>query len=100
MSVEPSPDDLSGQRLERHAPSGATWVCVACGKTCTDQYGIDANSEPRGWDESCALNSILCRADNLVRGAGGRVIRADPWIADVRSEATITDGDAVPGMTK
>jgi hypothetical protein len=39
------------------APAGTVWVCGACGKTSPDWiYG------PRGWDESCALNSVLCRS--------------------------------------
>lgn len=44
---------------ERFAPDGAIWVCAACGKTHKDQYGMDGAGS-RGWDESCALNAVLC----------------------------------------
>lgn len=44
---------------ERIAPEGAIWVCGACGKTARDSYGIEGAHSP-GWDESCALNAILC----------------------------------------
>jgi hypothetical protein len=43
----------------RIAPEGQIWVCGACGKTSKDRYG-DRNSS---WDESCALNAVLCYAD-------------------------------------
>jgi hypothetical protein len=39
---------------DRYAPAGKVWFCMMCGKTTKDCYG-----EERGWDESCALNSIL-----------------------------------------
>lgn len=44
---------------ERFAPNGTIWVCGACGKTASDRYGIEGEHS-RGWDESCALNAILC----------------------------------------
>lgn len=44
---------------DRFAPEGAIWVCAACGKTHKDQYGMEGDGS-RGWDESCALNSVLC----------------------------------------
>jgi hypothetical protein len=44
---------------ERIAPTGAIWVCGACGKTARDRYGIEGDHS-RGWDESCMLNAILC----------------------------------------
>lgn len=37
------------------APEGTIYVCGACGKTSMDIYGVAG-----GWDESCALNSVLC----------------------------------------
>ena len=40
------------------------WVCLACGKRSNDVYGekpID-----RGWDASCALNSIEVDPDHLI----------------------------------
>lgn len=41
---------------KRFAPTGAVWVCGACGKTSKDRYGDGRSS----WDESCMLNAILC----------------------------------------
>lgn len=40
----------------RIAPTGAIWVCGACGKTSKDRYGDPDSS----WDESCMMNSVLC----------------------------------------
>lgn len=37
------------------APQGTIYVCGACGKTARDIY-----DGPRGWDESCMLNAVLC----------------------------------------
>ena len=61
---------------DRFARPGTIWVCGACGKTATDQYGIEGEHSP-GWDESCMLNSILCDAGSLVCGTDGRAIMAD-----------------------
>lgn len=44
---------------DRFAPHGTIWVCQACGKTHSDLYGIIGKGD-RGWDESCALNAMLC----------------------------------------
>lgn len=44
---------------ERIAPAGQIWVCAACGKTSRDEYGIEGEHS-YGWDESCALNAVLC----------------------------------------
>lgn len=65
---------------ERFAPAGAIWVCSACGKTSEhDSYGIDGKHD-HGWDESCALNAVLCRNDDtLKRGPDGRVVAAEPF---------------------
>ncbi len=54
---------------DRIAPAGATWVCAACGKTHSDQYGIEGEGS-RGWDESCALNAVLCHATRHVMPNG------------------------------
>jgi hypothetical protein len=45
---------------ERIAPTGAIWVCAACGKTSQDLYGIEGDCA-KGWDESCVLNAVLCK---------------------------------------
>lgn len=50
QAVDPQPKDRP-----QKAPEGTVWVCGACGKTSPDW--IDG---PRGWDESCAMNSVLC----------------------------------------
>lgn len=61
---------------ERIAPEGAIWVCGACGKTARDQYGIEGEHS-RGWDESCALNAVLCDEASIKRDGSGRVVFAD-----------------------
>lgn len=48
----------------RLAPPGTIWVCAMCGKTARDRF--DA---PRGWDESCMMNSVLCHEP---RGSNGQ----------------------------
>ncbi len=63
---------------ERFAPKGAIWVCGACGKTHADLYGLEGVGS-RGWDESCALNAILCDETTLVKDDCGRIVRADPF---------------------
>lgn len=71
------------QPNQRFAPSGAIWVCGACGKTAQDRYGIHGEHD-HGWDESCTLNSILCRNDDtLKRGPDGtgRVTAAEAFEA-------------------
>ena len=40
------------------------YVCLACGKMSHDRYGEKPIS--RGWDVSCAINSVLCRRSKLV----------------------------------
>jgi hypothetical protein len=42
----------------RLAPENKVWVCMACGKRAQDRYGIEG-WHSWGWDESCALNSVL-----------------------------------------
>ena len=59
---------------KRFAENGEIWVCGACGKTAKDRYG-DGNSS---WDESCFMNSILCKESSLVRHPNGMVVKADP----------------------
>ena len=68
LPVEPTPPRL--------APPGFVWVCVACGKTARDRYGIEGEHSP-GWDESCMLNSELVEESRIVRGNGGRIVRVD-----------------------
>ena len=61
---------------ERFAPEGWLWVCHACGKTHTDQYGSQGEGS-HGWDESCALNSALYPRSRLVF-SGKRVVEVLP----------------------
>lgn len=65
---------------ERLAPTGAVWVCVACGKTARDRYGLKGEHSP-GWDESCMLNALLCEEDSIVR-EGGKVVKADQFYTE------------------
>jgi hypothetical protein len=55
---------------EQDAPVGTVWVCGACGKQASNRYdgGISY-----GWDESCMLNAVLCKAKLSVD--------TDPWEA-------------------
>lgn len=53
-AVSPQP------RGEHVAPEGFIYVCGACGKTARDTY-----NGPRGWDESCMLNAVLCYEKEL-----------------------------------
>lgn len=46
------------------APSGAVFVCRACGKRSRDIYG--GHKISRGWDTSCSLNAILLDENSLV----------------------------------
>jgi hypothetical protein len=49
-AIEPQPG------IDEHvAPEGTIYVCRMCGKTAKDSY-----NGPRGWDESCMLNAVLC----------------------------------------
>lgn len=41
---------------ETKAHEGCTWLCMACGKTNSDQRGMGEGT--RGWDVSCALHAI------------------------------------------
>ena len=56
----------------RFAPKGKTWVCSACGKTAHDRFGkVNAM---RGWDESCAINAVLVKYEDILdRWPNGRV---------------------------
>jgi hypothetical protein len=57
------------------APDGFLWVCLACGKTAADRYGIEGENHP-GWDESCSLNSDLFPKSSLVYdGSSRRVVQ-------------------------
>ena len=54
------------------APVGTVYVCAACGKTSKTAYGFYPDGTPaadQGWDGSCMLHAILCKADG------------PPWIA-------------------
>lgn len=41
--------------------AGAVWVCAACGKTARRQWKDIGNGI--GWDESCAMNAVLCNEE-------------------------------------
>lgn len=57
-------------------PEGQIWICSACGKKSRTQFGFVDDGTPRGsdvtpdgarvadrgWDESCMMNAVLCRA--------------------------------------
>lgn len=64
------------QNNNRIAPDDAIWVCAACGKTATDRYGIEG-IHSSGWDESCMMNSVLCKREGITPGQ--RVMKADPY---------------------
>ena len=49
------------------------FVCLACGKTSEDKYGIEGKHS-YGWDVSCMMNSQEIEKDRLVFEAG-RVIK-------------------------
>ena len=48
--VEPQPFTRQSQ-----APEGTIWVCVECERATRDLL-----HGPDGWDESCAVNAVLC----------------------------------------
>lgn len=75
---------------ERAAPPGAIWVCAVCGKTHSDLYGIE-RAGSRSWDESCALNAVLCHKDMHVRDDGtiGWIAFSEPIPFARRSEASL-----------
>lgn len=50
---------------ERFATAGSLWVCLACGKTAEDRFGIEGKHS-KGWDESCMLNAQLFPESQLV----------------------------------
>lgn len=50
---------------KRFAPPNTIWVCAACGKTHTDRFGLEGQGD-FNWDESCALNAILCHAEQRI----------------------------------
>lgn len=59
------------------APTGAIWVCSACGKTSA--HRIDG---PRGslWDASCYVHAVLCFNDDTLKlDARGRVCAAKAY---------------------
>lgn len=53
------------------APDGQVYVCCACGKRSKDVYG--EHPIDKGWDESCALNCVLCKESHLVFDRRSRV---------------------------
>lgn len=65
---------MSGR--DRIAPEDGIWVCVACGKTAVDRYGMEGPHSPM-WDESCMMNAVLCKRGDIVPGT--RVTKADPY---------------------
>lgn len=63
----------------RMAPADGIWVCRACGKTAVDRYGM-IGPYTYGWDESCALNAVLCKRADIEPGS--YVTKADSYLAD------------------
>jgi len=57
-----NPPELCGTDI---CPNGTVWVCAACGKTAKSKYGFDKDDNRTniscGWDESCMMNSVLCK---------------------------------------
>jgi hypothetical protein len=50
----------------RIAPEGKVWVCLACGKTSKDSYGIESPKETsKGWDASCLVSCQLFDKDKI-----------------------------------
>jgi len=61
MKKEKSPKkekSLPPPSKTRFAPEGKIWVCMVCGKTAKDKYGMEG-LHSKNWDESCMVNSIL-----------------------------------------
>ncbi len=56
------------------APYDCLFVCLACGKTSEDKYGMEGRHDS-GWDESCMLNCELFGKEELVYGPGTRVAK-------------------------
>jgi hypothetical protein len=48
--------------MNERAPDGLMWLCIHCGKTSVDRYGIEQPHD-HGWDESCMLNAVLVKKD-------------------------------------
>jgi hypothetical protein len=46
------------EKSERIAKPGQLWLCGACGRLSEDRFGL-VGWHTHGWDEACALNSIL-----------------------------------------
>lgn len=55
------------------ADPGKVFVCLACGKTSHDRYGI-VGEHSTGWDESCMLNCEEFKIEGLTYSPGGRVV--------------------------
>jgi hypothetical protein len=70
---------------ERIAPDGQVWVCLACGKTARDRFGLEPHAN--GWDESCMLNAALCYEDKLTRSEDGR------RVVKVQDGGIVRDGE-------
>lgn len=51
--------EFSGESdLDRFAPEGKLWICMACGKISPhDRFGLDLSEHQ--WDASCVLRSEL-----------------------------------------
>jgi len=58
--------------MGRYAGKGLVWVCLACGKVSPhDKYGNMGSD--MGWDESCVLNSVLVKKENIIRDEKGNI---------------------------
>lgn len=54
------------------------WVCCACGRTSPTKYGFDASGKTVanhwGYNENCAMNSVLVKKSACKFGDGGYVV--------------------------
>jgi hypothetical protein len=60
---------MTSKTGNRIAPDDSLYVCCACGKTSTTEYGFDETGKSTaspGWDESCMLNANLFPKSRLV----------------------------------
>jgi hypothetical protein len=64
-----APSSQSRRVRQYTAPPGQIWVCRACGKRARNRAGRD---NPL-WDESCAVNAVLCYDDDPLRAVSSEL---------------------------
>ena len=57
---------------DRKAPPDKIWVCMRCGRTSEDRFGMEGKVAPE-WDSSCTLNAKLYFRSMLRFTKDGRV---------------------------